>query len=245
MRIAHSRNLFHLYGSKALILGFLVFFLLTGENTYAQYNNYQGFKNKPYYFGLSLGLNSSKFKPYRSKDFLRSDSSYLIESVSGPGFNVGIITNFKVSEYFDFRFIPSFAFTSRNINYNYKSQNATPNTKRIDGVLVEMPFQLRYKSALYRDRRLFAMAGVKYAYDVASDSRSRQAEKLVRISPNDFNLEYGAGVQIFFPFFIFSPEIKVSHGLGNTLIYNDSLEESRVLEKLLSRTFTITFNFEG
>ncbi|MCB0555418.1 MAG: PorT family protein, partial [Phaeodactylibacter sp.] len=74
---------------------------------------------------------------------------------------------------------------------------------------------------------------------------SRQAETLVKISPNDFSLEYGAGIQFFFPFFIFSPEFKVSQGIGNTLIYNENLEESTVLEKLLSRTFTFSLHFEG
>jgi hypothetical protein len=89
------------------------------------------------------------------------------------------------------------------------------------------------------------IAGVKYSFDVASDSRSKQAETLVRISPSDFQLEYGAGLQFFFPFFIFSPELKISQGIGNTLIYNPALQESTVLEKLLSRTFTISLHFEG
>lgn len=108
-----------------------------------------------------------------------------------------------------------------------------------------MPFQVRYKSAPFHDKRVFVIAGVKYSFDVASDSRSKQAETLVRISPSDFQLEYGAGLQFFFPFFIFSPELKISQGIGNTLIYNPALQESTVLEKLLSRTFTISLHFEG
>ena len=95
--------------------------------------------------------------------------------------------------------------------------------------------------------RLFLIAGVKYAFDVASESELRQAETLVKIAPNEFSVEYGAGVQFFFPFFIFSPELKISHGIGNTLIYNEQVQESTALEKLLSRTFTFTISlhFEG
>ena len=89
------------------------------------------------------------------------------------------------------------------------------------------------------------IAGVKYAFDVASDSRSRQASELVKVSPTDFSIEYGAGIQFFMPYFIFSPEFKVSQGLGNVLIYDGALEQSTVLEKILSRTFTISFHFEG
>jgi hypothetical protein len=69
--------------------------------------------------------------------------------------------------------------------------------------------------------------------------------ELVKVSPTDFALEIGGGIQFFFPYFIFSPEIKFSHGLGNTLIYNENLEESQIIDKILSRTFTISLHFEG
>ncbi len=108
-----------------------------------------------------------------------------------------------------------------------------------------MPFLMRYKSAPYRDARFFVIAGIKYSFDVASDSRTKQAETLVKIAPNDFSFEYGAGLQIFLPFFILTPEIKISQGIGNTLIFNPNLEESSVLEKVLSRAFTFTLHFEG
>jgi len=91
------------------------------------------------------------------------------------------------------------------------------------------------------------MAGVKYTYDVQSNSRTREglSDDLILISPHDFHLEYGAGIQIFFPFFIFSPEIKMSQGISNIHIYKDTLEESSVLEAVKSRMFSISFHFEG
>jgi hypothetical protein len=52
-------------------------------------------------------------------------------------------------------------------------------------------------------------------------------------------------MQFFFPYFIFSPELKFSHGLGNVLIFDDSLPESTVLDKVLSRALTISLHFEG
>ncbi|MBK8044040.1 MAG: PorT family protein [Haliscomenobacter sp.] len=215
-----------------------------GQKSKGNYN-FLEFNQKPYYFGITLGTNSSSFKPFRSKEFLLSDDIRVVESVKGPGFNLGIVTNLKIGEYFDFRFLPTLSFAERNINYG-KSSRQYPNSQRtVESVFVEMPFQMRYKSAPYRDKRLFVIAGVKYGFDVASDSRSKQAETLVKIAPNDFAVEYGAGIQIFFPFFIFSPEFKISQRIGNTLIFNPNLEESTVLEKVLSRTFTISLHFEG
>jgi len=94
---------------------------------------------------------------------------------------------------------------------------------------------------------VYVLGGVKYTYDVASNARIReeQAKRIIRISPHDFSLEVGAGCQFFFPFFIFSPELKYSQGIGNILIYNPKLSQSSVLEKVYSRTFTISVHFEG
>jgi len=247
MHIAHLRHLFSLYG---LQIGLLVLIWSTAvDSAQAQQfrgrdnYNFQDFQRKPYYFGITLGFNTSRFRATRSTEFFRSDSIRVVESIGGPGFNLGIVTNLKIGNYFDFRFLPTLSFTERTIEYQRTNNNTTQ--RRISSVFVEFPFHFRYKSAPFKDKRLFVIAGVKYGFDVASDSRSRQAESLIKISPSDFAIEYGAGVQFFLPFFIFSPEIKISHGLGNTLIYNPNLEESRVIDKLKSRTITISLHFEG
>ncbi|MEZ4961338.1 MAG: porin family protein [Saprospiraceae bacterium] len=237
--------------SKTLYYGCIGAFLCTVASLNAQNSrgnyNFLDFNQKPYYFGITLAYNTSNFKVYQSKKFVLNDSIKLVESVTGPGFNLGIVTNLKIGEYFDIRFLPTLSFAERNINYNTtNTDDGRPFTRRkIESVFVEMPFHVRYKSVPFHDLRLFVLAGVKYGFDVASDSRSRQAETLVKIAPSDFAFEIGAGIQFFLPYFIFSPEIKYSHGLNNILIFDDKLEESNVIEKVLSRALTISFHFEG
>jgi Outer membrane protein beta-barrel domain len=244
MHRINSGRLFHLRWVQVIVVLVLAVGSLQAQK-YRGNPNFLDFNQKPYYFGITLGINSSNFKPFRSKQFLMSDSIQTVESVTGPGFNLGIVTNLKMGDYFDFRFLPTLSFAERNINYDKANRIRDFSQRTVESVFVEMPFQVRYKSAPFHDKRVFVIAGVKYSFDVASDSRSKQAETLVRISPSDFQFEYGAGLQFFFPFFIFSPELKVSQGIGNTLIYNPALQESTVLEKLLSRTFTISLHFEG
>ncbi len=247
MHTINFGHLLHLSGRKvALLIAFLCLVITADAQQYGRGNeNYFAFRQKSYYFGITLAYNSASFVPFRSRDYIFRDSIKGVQSVTGPGFNLGIVTNLKIGEYFDFRFLPTLSFAERNIRYD-KSSRLTAFTQRtVESVLVEMPFHFRYKSAPYRDKRLFVLAGVKYSFDVASDSRALQSESFVKISPHDFAVEYGAGVQIFLPYFIFSPEIKFSHGIGNTLIFNNNLEESTVLEKVLSRTFTLSFHFEG
>jgi hypothetical protein len=230
-----------------VILLFLVVataFQLQAQSSRGNYN-FLGFEQKPYYFGITLAYNTSDYRPFRSKSFLESDSITGIESINGPGFNLGIVTNLKVGDYFDLRLLPTLSFGERSLVYNRESRTNPIQDRKVSSVFVEMPFHVRYKSEPFNDMRLFVIAGMKYSFDVASDSKTRQSNQFVKISPTDFAVEAGFGAQFFFPYFIFSPEFKTSFGMNNILLYDGQLEDSTVLEKILSRTFTISFHFEG
>lgn len=205
--------------------------------------NYREFQAKPYYFGITIGYNSSDYRLFKSDRFILNDSIFSTEVKRDPGLDLKIVTNLKVGDYLDIRFLPGLAFAGRSIMYTYAGE--TTRSRKIPSVFAEFPVQVRYKSAPWHDIRMFVLGGVKYAYDVASDSRTKQADELVKFSPSDFQLEVGGGVQMFFPYFIFSPEVKFSHGLGNVLIYDPQLEQSAVLDKVLSRALTISLHFEG
>jgi Outer membrane protein beta-barrel domain len=216
---------------------------VTGKGNY----NFLDFNKRNYYFGITLAYNKSDYRIFRSKNFLPAvnDSIAGIEGIKGPGFNLQIVSNLKIGEYFDLRFLPGFSFADRSVEYDPTRKNAKNFTKDISSVFVELPFHVRYKSAPYYDKRVFVMGGVKYSYDIQAKSRQRTFANNLRISPTDFQVEMGAGIQMFFPYFIFSPEIKFSHGLGNILIFQNGSRESSVIEKLMSRTFTISLHFEG
>jgi hypothetical protein len=237
----------HLHSLQTLIL--LCTFLVPGvswSQTNKGNHNFREFNDKAYYFGLTFGYNHSNFQLAHSQRFILNDSFNITEGLGGPGLNVSMVTNMKLGEYFDFRFLPGFSFVGRKFYY-LSTTDEIEQVRDIESVLVQAPFQLRFKSDPFHDMRVFVLAGAKYTYDVASNARIRreQANRIIRISPHDFSLEVGAGMQFFFPFFIFSPELKYSQGIGNILIYNSKLSQSTVLEKVLSRTFTISLHFEG
>ncbi|MGB2847846.1 MAG: outer membrane beta-barrel protein [Saprospiraceae bacterium] len=222
------------------VLAWMAFFC-QAQDKYSG-NNYRQFLGKNYYFGLSLSLNNSTYKLYRSNYFIRQDSLLVTESLKNPGFSVGIITNAKFGDHFDFRFIPTFSFANRNIRYNDRVSEID---RRIESTFLELPLHIRFTSLPYKDMKVFLVGGIKYSYDISNKSRTKKFASLIKLTPHDFSAEIGAGMQFFFPYFIFSPEIKFSQGVGNILIYNGNNSESSVLEKILSRALTISFNFEG
>lgn len=229
----------------SIILALLSPFLLRGQSVGRGNYNFLDFNKKNYYFGITLAYNKSNYKIDRSKNFILNDSIAGLESVKGPGFNLQVVSNLKLGENFDIRFLPGFSFAERRMEFDPTRRNAKNYEKgAIESVFVELPFHVRYKSAPYHDKRVFVMGGLKYSYDIQAKSRQRLTNNL-KVSPTDFQVEMGAGIQMFFPYFIFSPEIKFSHGIGNILIYQNTLKESNVIERLMSRTFTISFHFEG
>jgi hypothetical protein len=250
MFILNFRHLHHLFGSEiapAFLFCLLVnAFLPVVSN--AQRNNinfnYDAFNKKHYYFGITLGYNSSNYRIVQDKSFILNDSVKVVESAPGPGFNLGVVANLKFGENFDLRFnLPTLSFAERRLEYTMATKEVQ--FRKIESVFIDFPIMFRYKSKPYHDIRAFVVAGVKYSLDLASNSRARKAEDLVRIAKSDFLVEYGVGLQFFFPYFILSPEIKFSHGLTNIHERNAGLIYSNVLDKLFSNGFTISLHFEG
>lgn len=205
--------------------------------------NYREHQNKDYYFGITVGYNTSSYRLFYSDRFVAEQDVLGIKVNREPGLDLKIVSNLKVGEYIDVRFLPGLAFAGRSIEYT--AEASTLPERKISSVFAEFPVQVRYKSEPWKDIRMFVLGGVKYSYDVASDSKTSDADDLVKFSPSDFQLEVGAGMQFYFPYFIFSPELKFSHGLGNVLIFDDRLKQSSVLDKVLSRVFTVSLHFEG
>jgi hypothetical protein len=207
--------------------------------------NFMNKQGKPYYFGLTLAFHSSNYNIFRSKNFNTQEQILSVESVTGPGYSVNVVSNLKIGRYFDFRLLPGFSFTERNIRYNDLTQQGVPNNIKVESVFTEVPFHVRFKSEPYNDMRIYVVAGLKYSFDIASKARREAQDRILKISPTDFSVEAGFGMQFFFPYFILSPELKFTQGINNILIFNENIIESSILENVLSRTITLSFHFEG
>jgi len=234
---------------ELIILFSLLFFVNIGINAQRSGTrslmNYSHHRIKPYYFGISLGYNRSDMLLKKSNYFVKESKYLIVEPSKGVGFHVQMIVNLKLGNDFDLRVLPGFSFADKKIDYYNNLSGIIVKDKRFEAVYIDVPFLVRYKSQPYNDMRAYAITGIKYTYDVNSNSKARNNQDLIKISPHDFQFEIGAGFQFFFPYFIFSPELKISTGIGNVLLYDNELKESKVLEKVLTNLFSISFHFEG
>lgn len=245
MQKTFIRNLFHIHGYKIIVVALLCFFtplISTAQKGSFNYDN--KFSKKSYYFGITLGFNASGYRVEKHPALINNDSVMTVNSIYGPGFNLGIVANIKLGKYFDFRFLlPTLSFADRKLQY--KMTNNTVIEKKIESVFLEFPVHFRFKSKPYKDFRVFVVAGFKYSIDLASNSRSRKAEDLLKLQQQDLAIEFGVGFQVFFPYFILSPEIKFSYGVLDIHARDEKITFSSTIDKLFSRGFAISLHFEG
>jgi len=199
--------------------------------------------DKKLYFGIMMGYNNSNFRIEPSEYFVNNDSILTVLGPKGRGFNLGIITNLKLAKHLDLRFTPGVAFSNRPLEY--KQIGNFTEVKRIESVLLQAPIWLKFKSDRYNNFRFYVLGGARLDYDLASNSKKRKADDIVKLGRFDLSADYGIGVQIFFPLFIFSPEITISQGLPNIHVPSPTLNYSNVLNKLFSRTIMFKLQFEG
>ncbi len=117
--------------------------------------------------------------------------------------------------------------------------------KTIESVIVTFPLQVKLQSDRIGNFRVYMMTGVKGDMDLASNARAKRAEDLVKIKKFDYGVELGMGFNFFFPSFIFSPEIKISNGLGNIHSRDANLKYSSVFDKIQSRMIVFSIHIEG
>ena len=72
--------------------------------------------DKPYYFGITFGLNYSVYQISYTQSFATTDTFKRIQPHWQPGFNLGLIGNLKLTNFIDLRFVPSLAFAEKNTN---------------------------------------------------------------------------------------------------------------------------------
>jgi hypothetical protein len=204
--------------------------------------------SKPYYFGITLSTNLSRFQSELHPRFLSQDSIQVAEPLNGGGFALGLLGTLKLTNRFEARFNPQLAFLDRGIHYKLKYADFDQNMvkdQKVESVLVTLPLQLKFNSDRIGNFRVYMLGGGKVDYDLASNARARKADDILKLDKADYGLEGGIGFNFYFPSFIFSPEIKISNGIRNIHARNPGLQYSNVLDKMQSRMIVFSIHLEG
>ncbi len=200
--------------------------------------------SKPYYFGLTLGLNSTRFHTQMHSRFLQDDSVLTAEPMNSVGLNLGLLATARISDRFQLRFNPQLIFTEKKIRYNLKNpeDGKTEIVQSFNPIIFSFPIQIKLQSDRIDNFRVYMFAGMKA--DLAL-SGNKKSDGTIQIKGSDFGPELGLGFNFFLKSFIFSPEIKISNGIPNIHNRDASVKYSSVFDKIQSRMIMLSFHFEG
>ena len=206
--------------------------------------------SKFYHFGINLGTNRSHFSFTHHPQFLYQDSVTVIESINSTGINLAWLVNLNLSKHFDIRTYPlNLTFSEKAFEYTLKYPDlpAAENTitiKKIQSITLSFPFQIKFSSDRIGNLKVYTIAGAKFDYDMASNAGKSNAEGLIKLNKLDYSIEGGIGFHIYFPFFVLSPELKVSWGLSNLHNRDPTLKFSSNFDKIYSRMISFSLTVE-
>jgi len=222
-------------------------------------------QNRPYvddklfHFGFQLGVNFSSFGVTDSELEIEDPVTGIKEiyhsRVSSvlPGFHVGFITDLRLCKYLNLRFCPGMQFTSRTLSYKTESGNPVKGSMgkgaSVDvlAMPVYLPLYLKFSAMREGNYRPYVIAGGGASFNV-----SRDREKPVLMNLVDYFAEVGFGVDLYFRWFKFCPEITYRIGFANQLYPADQRMElapqdafySNSISRLTNHSICLTFNFE-
>ena len=127
------------------------------------------------------------------------------------GLNVGVLGEWKLSNYFALRLIPSLYFGSKHLMFRNLATGKTE-SQDMKSSYIALPVDIKVSGPRFNNYRPYVVAGVNPLYDLTAGKHTK-----LRAKPFDVMLEAGLGCDLYLSFFKFIPELKFCFGLGNIL----------------------------
>ena len=207
--------------------------------------------NLPYYderlmhYGFFMAGNYATFNIKRSQFFVDDTTMLAVNPRGTPGFTLGFVVNLRLEQFFDLRLLPAAGFYLREVIYKFENNDPTKDSIQVESIestYIELPLLLKYKSTRRANTRMYLVGGIKPAIEVGT-RREQVGQDRLLTKNIDVAIDYGFGIDLYFPMFKFSPEIRFSYGIINLLKPSDNIL-SNSIDKLRTNTFTILFIFE-
>ena len=233
---------------KKIILLFIL--LTTALSSYSQ--EYKPM-NQPYVdmrwynFGFSIGMHTQDLN-FTHNGILDENGRiiYAEQPSFSPGFNVGLLANFRLNHYFSFRISPTLFFGSKSVQFIEQGTSNILQEQDIRSTYLLFPFNIKYAARRLNNARPYLVTGLSAGFDL-----TRKKDLPVLLESFNTYLEFGFGCEFYFQYFKLIPEIKLCLGLGDVLVHKrtdltniDYLPYTNALDKATSRLLVFSLYFE-
>ncbi len=166
------------------------------------------------YWGYYLGINKKDFKiSYTQPDtFVQVESSY--------GFNVGLIGGWNLNKNVSLRIEPGLSSNTKTLFFTNIAGGELENTRKIGATYLHAPLLLKLHTDRIGNLRPYVIGGVSYDYNFSSNQNNPDDNSSgeFRMKSSNFGYELGLGIDIYLPYFIFSPSIRGAFAINNELV---------------------------
>ncbi len=244
MQAVDFRNKLYLHRTKIILLGvFLISSAVHAQSFRWARRNNPNYDDKKLTYGFLIGLHTTAYQIEYSDKFvaLGLDSVHSVIPYWRPGFSLGFIVNYRLTEFLDLRLTPEVAFYEHKLRYNYI--DGTFLDQLVETTMVEFPLLLKYKSMRRGNIRMYMIGGVKPGIEASGKKEIKNSTKSLEVKTLNLNLEAGFGFDLYFPLFKFSPEIRFSKGIVDVL---DNKENAfgQPLRRVNTNTITVYLLFQ-
>lgn len=210
--------------------------------------NLPNFDLRRFHFGFLLSYNTSDFYMKLKPQAVLRDSLMTLEHQKQPGFNLGIVASLNMNPNLSLRFLPTLSFQERILLYQFEDVDGTNYfQKPVESTYLEFPLLLKFRSDRINNFAVYLVGGGKFSIDMSSRKDVNQTlddEVVIKLEKYDYSAEIGGGMDMFLPYFKFGIELKHAVGIPNLLI-DDGTRFSTPVQELRSKTWVLTFTFEG
>ena len=209
--------------------------------------NNENFDKPRLSYGYYLGLNSYDFNiDYKSnlKD---------IQVIKSTGFNVGLVGNIRINDFFDLRLEPGLVMSNRTLSYSGTyfeglifDENDTE--REIRSTYIHIPLLLKISTKRINNIKPFIVAGASTALNLSSnqDNPDDNSQGNFRLKKNNIFYEMGIGIDIYLTWFKFTPSIRGVFSLIDEHVkdFDSNSPWTRNISKMQTRGVFVNFTFQ-
>ncbi|MFB9057397.1 porin family protein [Mariniflexile ostreae] len=211
------------------VLPFLFFFQYTEAQLFRKekvtYDANQGrgsTDNNLIRWGYFLGFSSYDFNFDYHEDIR---DVYVKKS---PGFNVGLVGNLRINNYFDLRLEPGLFITTRELYYGNVHFTGGPSktsdlTREVKSTYVHVPLLLKFSAKRINNFKPFIVGGISTALNLSSNESNPDDNKngQFRTTKNSLFYELGFGIDFYLYNFKFTPSVRGIFGINDELVRDE------------------------
>lgn len=206
--------------------------------------NNPNYDQKKLTYGFLIGLHTAAYQLKYSDRFVTQefDTLFAVEPDWSPGFSLGFIMNYKVADLLDLRLTPTVAFYENRLLYRYTDDQAN-REEIVETTMVEFPILLKFKSERRENLRMYMIGGIKPAIEASGKKKLENTTTTLEVTGSNLSLDVGFGLDIYYPLFKFSPELRFSRGIVNVLDNTNNIY-GQPLQRVNTNTITLYFLFQ-